>query len=89
MTKAEIISEIAEKCKLTKADSERALNSFVDIARRTLKNEGSLALPGLGSFAVTQRKARKGRNPQTGEIIDIKASKGVRFRAGKALKNSL
>ena len=89
MTKAEIVAEIAEKCKLTKADSERALNTFFEIARRTLKNEGNLALPGFGSFAVSERKARKGRNPQTGEPIDIPASKGVRFRAGKALKEAL
>ena len=89
MTKAEIITEIAEKCKLTKADTERALNAFFEIAKRTLKNDGKLALPGFGSFAVSERKARKGRNPQTGEIIDIQASKGVRFRAGKALKDGL
>jgi DNA-binding protein HU-beta len=89
MTKAEIIAEMAEKCKLTKADAERALNSFIEISKRTLKNEGKLAVPGFGSFAVSERKARKGRNPQTGEIIDIQASKGVRFRAGKTLKGIL
>jgi DNA-binding protein HU-beta len=89
MTKAELVAEIAKKSNLTKADAERALNSFVDIAKKTLKKEGGLALAGFGSFVVSKRKARKGRNPQTGEEIKIKASKVVRFRAGKALKGSL
>ena len=89
MTKAELVAEIAKKSKLTKADAERALNSFIDIAKKTLKKEGGLALAGFGTFVVTKRKARKGRNPQTGEEIKIKARKVVRFRAGKALKGSL
>jgi len=89
MTKAELVTEIAKKSNLTKADAERALNSFVDVAKKTLKREESLALSGFGSFVVTKRKARKGRNPRTGEPIKIKASKVVRFRAGKALKESL
>jgi len=89
MTKSELVAEIAKKSKLTKADAERALNSFVDVTKKILKKEGRLALAGLGSFVVTKRKARKGRNPQTGDIINIKASKAVRFRAGKALKESL
>jgi len=89
MTKAELVAEIAKKSKLTKADAERALNAFIDTAKKTLKKEGGLALAGFGSFVVSKRKARKGRNPQTGEEIKIKASKVVRFRAGKALKGSL
>jgi DNA-binding protein HU-beta len=89
MNKSELIDEIAEKSQLTKADAERALNSFIDVTKKTLKKEGKLALAGLGSFVVTQRKARKGRNPQTGETIEIKASKVVKFRAGKALKQSI
>ncbi len=89
MTKSELVAEIAKKSKLTKADAERALNSFVDVTKKILKKEGRLALAGLGSFVVTKRKARKGRNPQTGDIINIKAGKAVRFRAGKALKESL
>lgn len=89
MTKAELIAEIAKKSKLSKADAERALNSFIDATKKTLKKEGKLVLAGLGSFVVSKRKARKGRNPQTGEPITIKASKVVRFRAGKALKGSL
>jgi DNA-binding protein HU-beta len=89
MTKAELIAEIAQTSGLTKADSEKALNAFVDVAKKTLKKDGKLAISGFGSFVVSKRKARKGRNPQTGETIKIKASKVVRFRAGKALKEKL
>jgi DNA-binding protein HU-beta len=89
MTKAELVAEIAKKSKLSKADAERALNAFIDATKKTLKKEGRLVLAGLGSFIVSKRKARKGRNPQTGQPITIKASKVVRFRAGKALKGSL
>lgn len=89
MTKAELISQIAKASNLSKADAERCLNSFIDIAKKTLKKEGKLALAGFGSFSVVKRKARKGRNPQTGEEIKIKASKTVRFRPGKALKESI
>ncbi len=89
MTKSDIIAEIANKSNLTKADAEKALNSFVEITKDTLKKEGRLALAGFGSFIVSERKERQGRNPQTGDIMTIKASKTVRFRAGKALKESL
>ncbi|TET87302.1 MAG: HU family DNA-binding protein [Desulfobacteraceae bacterium] len=89
MTKSDIIAEIANKSNLTKADAEKALNSFVEITKDTLKKEGRLALAGFGSFIVSERKERQGRNPQTGETMTIKASKTVRFRAGKALKESL
>ncbi|MCJ7775757.1 MAG: HU family DNA-binding protein [Desulfobulbaceae bacterium] len=89
MTKSDIISEIANKSNLTKADAEKALNSFVEITKDILKKEGKLALAGFGSFIVSERKERQGRNPQTGETMTIKASKTVRFRAGKALKESL
>ena len=89
MTKAELIAQMANMTDLSKADTERVLNSFIDLAKKTLKKEGKLAIAGFGSFVVTKRKARKGRNPQTGEPIKIKASKTVRFRAGKALKEKL
>ncbi|MBW1706974.1 MAG: HU family DNA-binding protein [Deltaproteobacteria bacterium] len=89
MTKAELVAEIGKKSKLSKADAERAINSFVDVAKKTLKKEGRLALAGFGTFVVSKRKARKGRNPRTGETIKIKASKVVRFKAGKALKEKL
>lgn len=89
MTKAELVAAVAKQTKLTKADAERALNAFIDVAKKTLKKEGRLALAGFGTFVVTKRKARKGRNPQTGETIKIKARKVVRFKAAKALKEKL
>jgi DNA-binding protein HU-beta len=89
MTKADLIAEVGKKCNLTKAGAERALNAFIEITKDTLKKEGRMALAGFGSFVVTQRKERQGRNPQTGETMTIKASKAVRFRAGKSLKESL
>lgn len=89
MTKAELIAEIANDAGLTKADAERALNSFLSVTKKTLKKKGKLALAGFGTFVVTKRKARKGRNPQTGETIKIKAGKAVKFRPGKALKEGI
>ncbi len=89
MTKAELISEIAKSTNLTKADSERALNAFLDIAKNTIEKEGRLPLAGFGTFVVFNRKARTGRNPQSGAPIQIKATKVVRFRAGKDLKDSV
>jgi DNA-binding protein HU-beta len=89
MTKTELIEEMAERCSLSKADAERALNAFMDITKDTLRREGKLALAGFGTFVVSERKAREGRNPQTGEPIQIPAGKGVRFRPGKGLKDSL
>ena len=89
MTKAELVAEIAKKSKLTKADTERVLSSFIEVAKKTLKKEKRLALAGFGTFVITKRKARKGRNPRTGEPIKIKASKVVKFRTGKSLKQSI
>jgi DNA-binding protein HU-beta len=89
MTKAEIIAEMADKGKITKAAAERALDAFVDAAKKTLRNEGRFAVSGLGSFVVTERKARMVRNPQTGAPISIPASKGVRFKPGKSLKSAM
>ncbi len=89
MTKAELITGMAKSTGLTKADSERALNSFLDIVKSTIKKEGKLPLAGFGTFVVVNRKARTGRNPQTGKPIQIKASKVVRFRPGKEFKESI
>jgi DNA-binding protein HU-beta len=89
MTKAELIAGMAKETGLTKADSERALNAFLDIGKATIKKEGRLPLAGFGTFVVVSRKARTGRNPQTGAPIQIKSSKIVRFRPGKELKESL
>lgn len=89
MTKAELITGMAKSAGLTKADSERALNAFVTIAKTAIRKEGRLPLAGFGTFVVVNRKARTGRNPQTGQPIQIKASKVVRFRTGKELKESI
>ena len=89
MTKAELVAKMAAETKLSKADSERALNAFVDNVTKTLKKEGKLTLTGFGTFEVSKRKKRKGRNPQTGEPINIKARKVVKFKPGKGLKDKI
>jgi DNA-binding protein HU-beta len=89
MTKAELITGIAKQTGLTKADAERAFNAFIDLGKKAIKKEGRLPLAGFGTFVVAARKARTGRNPQTGAPIQIKAGKAVRFRPGKELKESL
>ena len=89
MTKTELVSRIAEKAGLTKADSEKALNAFLSAVEETLINEGKLTLTGFGTFAVEERKERTGRNPRTGEEIKIPACKVVKFRPGKLLKEAV
>ncbi len=89
MTKAELVAKIAEKAGLTKANAERSLNAFLDAVEDTLVKDGKLMLTGFGTFAVETRKARKGRNPRTGQEIDIPESKVVKFRPGKQLKDSV
>ena len=89
MTKADLVANIASQANLTKADAERALNAFLDNVTTALKSSGKLTLTGFGTFVVAERKARMGRNPQTGAPIQIKAGKTVRFRAGKGLKDAL
>ncbi len=89
MTKNELVSRIAEKAGLTKADSEKALNAFLSAVEETLINEGKLTLTGFGTFVVEERKERKGRNPRTGKEITIPACKVVKFRPGKLLKEAV
>ena len=89
MTKAELVAAIAGKAGLTKADSERALNSFIEIAKDTIKDDKRLPIAGFGTFVAVDRKARTGRNPQTGKEIQIPASTIVRFRPGKELKKAV
>ena len=89
MTKAELIEKIAAKAGTTKASAERALNAFLDSAKGVLVKDGKLTLTGFGTFVVEKRSERKGRNPRTGAAIKIPASKVVRFRSGKALKESV
>jgi DNA-binding protein HU-beta len=84
MTKAELIEQMAKDAEITKTAANKALDSFVDSAKKALKKkDGKLTLVGFGTFAKVRRKARKGRNPATGEEIKIKASNSVRFKPGE------
>ena len=89
MTKAELIVKIADKANLTKANAERSLNAFIDAVEATLVKDGKLTLTGFGTFVVENRKARKGRNPRTGQEISIPAAKVIKFRPGKLLKDAV
>lgn len=90
MTKAELIEKIAKDAKISKAAAGAALNSFIDGVTKALKKkDGKVTLVGFGTFLKVRRKARKGRNPQTGEAIKIKASKAIKFKAGKKLKDAV
>ncbi|MBG0776460.1 MAG: HU family DNA-binding protein [Desulfovibrionaceae bacterium] len=89
MTKADLVVKIADKANLTKANAERALNAFLEAVEATLVKEGKLTLTGFGTFLVETRKERKGRNPRTGAEITIPASKVVKFRPGKLLKEAV
>jgi nucleoid DNA-binding protein len=88
MNKQELIEAVAKKTNLTKKDATAAVDACLDTIKRGTK-KGGVALAGFGSFNVSNRKARLGRNPKTGEEIKIKASKSVRFRPGKAYKEIL
>ena len=89
MNKAELITSMAEKSQLTKKDAEKALKAFTDVVAEELKKGEKVQLVGFGTFEVSERAAREGRNPQTGEIMPIAASKAPKFKAGKALKDSI
>lgn len=89
MNKAELIDVVAVSADLSKADATRAIESMLDTITNALKAGDQVSLVGFGSFAVKDRAARTGRNPQTGASINIAASKAPVFKAGKALKDSL
>ncbi len=90
MTKAEIVEKMAKDAGITKAAAAAALESFITSVTKALKKkDGKVTLVGFGTFQKTRRKARKGRNPQTGEAIKIKARNVVKFRPGKKLKDSI
>jgi DNA-binding protein HU-beta len=89
MTKADLIEKVASSTGLSKADSGRALDAALDAVTKSLKKNQKITLVGFGTFSVTKRKARKGRNPRTGEEIKIAASKSPKFTAGKALKDAV
>lgn len=88
MNKSELIEKIAAGADISKAAAGRALDSFIGAVTEELQNGGQVALVGFGTFSVRDRAARSGRNPQTGEPIDIPAAKIPSFKAGKALKDS-
>jgi len=90
MTKADIVEKMAKDAGISKAAAGTALNSFVDTVTKALKKkDGKVTMVGFGTFQKVRRKARKGRNPQTGATIKIKASNTVRFKPGKALKDAI
>ncbi len=85
MNKAELIAKISEDTEVTKAQANAVLTSFVETVTQTLKGGGKVTLVGFGTFSVSKRLARNGRNPQTGQKIKIKAKKVAKFKAGKEL----
>lgn len=89
MNKAQLIDAIAKDANLTKADAKRALDAFINATTGTLKGGGRVALVGFGSFSVSKRNARTGRNPQTGAPINIAAKNVVKFKAGTELSDAV
>ena len=87
MNKTELVAAIAEKAGLSKKDAENAVKAFADTIAEELKNGNKVQIVGFGTFEVSERAAREGRNPQTGESMTIAASKTPKFKAGKALKD--
>lgn len=85
MNKTELVSAMAEKAGLTKTDAAKALNAFVDSVKGELAKGGKISLVGFGTFGVSNRPAREGRNPRTGKTIKIAAKKVAKFKAGKGL----
>ena len=89
MNKTELVAAMAEQTNLSKKDAEAALKAFIDVVSEELKKGEKIQLVGFGTFEVSERAAREGRNPQTGAEMTIAASKAPKFKAGKALKDSL
>ena len=89
MNKTELIAAIAEQAEISKKDAEKALKAFVDVVTEQLKEGEKVQLVGFGTFEVSERAAREGRNPQTGKTMKIAACKDPKFKAGKALKDAV
>ena len=87
MNRTELIAAMAEKTELSKKDAEKALKAFTDVVAEELKKGEKIQLVGFGTFEVSERAAREGRNPRSGETMTIAASKSPKFKAGKALKD--
>ncbi len=89
MNKTELVDAIAKKASISKKDAEAAVKAFTDAVTAELKKGGKVQLVGFGSFEVAKRAAREGRNPQSGAVMKIAASKAPKFKAGKALKDTV
>ena len=89
MNKTELVAAIAERTELTKKDADQALKAFIDVVGDELSKGEKIQLAGFGTFEVTERAAREGRNPLTGEKMQIKASKAPKFKAMKSLKEKV
>lgn len=89
MNKTELVAAIAQETQLSKKDAEAAVKAFIDVVSEELKKGEKVQLVGFGTFEVSERAAREGRNPQTGETMTIAASKAPKFKAGKALKDMI
>ena len=89
MNKADLVAAMAEKAGVSKKDAEASLKAFTDVVAEELKKGEKIQLVGFGTFEVSERAAREGRNPQSGKPMKIAASKAPKFKAGKALKDSL
>ena len=89
MNKTELITAVAAKTELTKKDTEKVLKAFTDVVAEELKKGEKVQLVGFGTFEVSERAAREGRNPQTGKTMKIEACKAPKFKAGKALKDAI
>ena len=87
MNKTELVDAIAKKTELSKKDAEKAVKAFTDVVSEELVNGGKIQLVGFGTFEVSERPAREGRNPRTGETMTIAATKTPKFKVGKALKD--
>ena len=89
MNKTELVAAVAEQADISKKDAEKALKAFVDVVTEERKKGEKVQLVGFGTFEVSERAAREGRNPQTGKTMKIEACKAPKFKAGKALKDAV
>ena len=89
MNKTELVAAVAEQADISKKDAEKALKAFVDVVTEEMKKGEKVQLVGFGTFEVSERVAREGRNPQTGKTMKIEACKAPKFKAGKALKDAV
>ncbi len=89
MTKGELIASVGKEAKISKASAEKAINAFTNTVMKALRKGDKLALTGFGTFSVAKRRARTGRNPQTGKEIKIPATRVAKFKAGNLLKSTV